>query len=227
MDKNTLLSTLDKIKGDVEKILDGNTFNSTYVADALRLLHEFNETLAGLSVSGNDKTIVDNLLVEVKDTTDKLTNLSDLVVVPEVVASGGAIFISGNDALIDNSVLNRAVAVYGGGIYLNHISSSSKIVNVIFRENKATKNGGAIDCNASYMGLNNTQFISNYAGEYGAALCRETGATNGHGYNNTFISNHAEISGAALAWMGVSGINITYYHYPYSIGMTCNEKRKP
>ena len=74
-------------------------------------------------------------------------------------------------------------------------------------------NGGAIDCNASYMGLNNTQFINNYAGEYGAALCREANATHGFGENNTFIGNTAGISGAALAWLGVTGINI--YNYTF------------
>ena len=51
------------------------------------------------------------------------------------------------------------------------------------------------------MGLSNTKFISNYAGEYGAALCRESGATGGSGRNNTFRLNHADIAGAALAWI--------------------------
>ena len=41
----------------------------------------------------------------------------------------------------------------------------------------------------------NTVFISNYAGEYGAALCREANATGGFGGNNSFIKNHAEIAG--------------------------------
>ena len=119
VDKDDLQSLLNKIKGDVEQILGGNTFNSTYVEDALRLLNEFNETLSGLTVSGNDKTIVNKLLGEVKRTTDKLNNLADLVVVPEVVASGGAIYISGNGALIDNSSIKSTDADYGGAIYIS------------------------------------------------------------------------------------------------------------
>ena len=68
-------------------------------------------------------------------------------------------------------------------------------------------------CNASMMGLNNTLFTNNYAGEYGAALCREANATGGFGGNNTFIKNDAGIAGAALAWLGVDGININNYTF--------------
>ena len=126
---------------------------------------------------------------------------------------GGAIdwIASAGEVYYSNFIRNTAV--YGGALYLNGISSNSKIFNVYFKENRATKNGGAIDCNATMMGLNNTIFISNYAGEYGAALCREDNAAGGFGENNTFIANHAEISGAALAWLGVDGININNYTF--------------
>ena len=126
---------------------------------------------------------------------------------------GGAInwVASAGDIILSNFTRNSAI--YGGAIYLNGISSNSRIANVIFNSNSASKNGGAIDCNASMMGLNNTQFISNYAGEYGAALCREANATGGYGGNNSFIKNHADISGAALAWLGVDGITIRNYNF--------------
>ncbi|MEE0936161.1 MAG: Ig-like domain repeat protein, partial [Methanobrevibacter sp.] len=126
---------------------------------------------------------------------------------------GGAIdwLAAAGDIFYSNFTANEAV--YGGGIYLNGISSQSRIFNVIFDANRATKNGGAIDCNASMMGLNNTRFTNNYAGEYGAALCREANATGGFGGNNSFIKNHADIAGAALAWLGVDGININNYTF--------------
>ncbi|MBE6500010.1 MAG: hypothetical protein E7Z80_05645, partial [Methanobrevibacter thaueri] len=104
-------------------------------------------------------------------------------------------------------------AKYGGAVYFNGESHNSSVINVIFKENRATKNGGAIDWDARQGKLYNTTFISNYAGEYGAALCRESGATGGSGKNNTFIGNHAEIAGAALAWLEVEGININDYHF--------------
>ena len=107
----------------------------------------------------------------------------------------------------------KNTAEYGGAIYLNGVSSNSTLNTIYFRENRATKNGGAIDCNATRMRLSNVQFISNYAGEYGAALCREANATGGFGVNNTFISNHADIAGAALAWLGVDNININNYTF--------------
>ena len=124
---------------------------------------------------------------------------------------GGAIDWRAGAGDIENTNFTANEAIYGGGIYLNGVSSHSSIVNVIFEGNRATKNGGAIDCNASMMGLSNTLFNSNYAGEYGAALCREANATGGFGGYNNFTNNHADIAGAALAWLGVDGININHY----------------
>jgi len=126
---------------------------------------------------------------------------------------GGAINWLAYSGEIFYSNFTNNEAVYGGAIYLNRISSDSRIVTARFENNSATKNGGAIDCNASSMGLNNTVFINNYAGEFGAALCREAKATGGFGGNNTFIANRAGISGAALAWLGVTGININNYTF--------------
>ena len=126
---------------------------------------------------------------------------------------GGAIDWLSSAGIFEFINFRANTAEYGGGIYLNGVSSNSRLNHVNFIENRATKNGGAIDCNASMMGLNNTVFISNYAGEYGAALCREANATGGFGGNNSFIKNHAEIAGAALAWLGVDGININNYKF--------------
>ncbi|MBR6023704.1 MAG: Ig-like domain repeat protein, partial [Methanobrevibacter sp.] len=126
---------------------------------------------------------------------------------------GGAIVWLASAGEITYSNFTGNKAVYGGGIYLNGVSSNSKIANVIFDSNEATKNGGAIDCNATMMGLNNTIFKYNVAKEYGAALCREANATGGYGGNNTFIGNSAGISGAALAWLGVENIRINNYHF--------------
>ncbi|WP_458405217.1 Ig-like domain repeat protein, partial [Methanobrevibacter sp.] len=124
----------------------------------------------------------------------------------------GIYWIAQAGVIADSSFTNNA-AEYGGGIYFNGRSANTNVTNVVFKSNNATKNGGAIECNAANIGIYNLTFDSNYAGEYGAALCREVGATNGHGTNNTFISNHAGIAGAALAWMNVKGININDYHF--------------
>ena len=126
---------------------------------------------------------------------------------------GGAINWLASAGTFEYLNFTRNTAEYGGAIYLNGVSSNSTLNTIYFRENRATKNGGAIDCNASMMGLNNTLFTNNYAGEYGAALCREANATGGFGGNNTFIKNDAGIAGAALAWLGVDGININNYTF--------------
>ena len=131
----------------------------------------------------------------------------------EANGHGGAIDWRASAGVMFHSNFIRNTAEYGGAIYLNGVSSGSKISEVYFAQNTALKNGGAIDCNATLMNLTNTLFVSNTAGEYGAALCRESGATGGFGGNNTFDKNHAGISGAALAWLDVDDIKINNYTF--------------
>ena len=206
VDKDDLQSLLNKIKGDVEQILGGNTFNSTYVEDALRLLNEFNETLSGLSVSGNDKTIVNKLLGEVKRTTDKLNNLADLVVVPEVVASGGAIYISGNGALIDNSSIKSTDADYGGAIYIS--GNGALIDNSLISSSDAIY-GGGIYIAGHDVTVDHSEFINLNSTEDGGAIFI-TGQR-GNLYNSKFINNTAGDDGGAIYWDGNYGTisNIT------------------
>ena len=125
--------------------------------------------------------------------------------------NGGAVYWRAYAGHIANTNFTSNDATYGGAIFLNGVSSNTNVTHVIFKYNNATKNGGAIECNATRMNLTYTLFESNYAGEYGAALCREVGATSGFGEYNNFTSNHAGIAGAALAWMNVSNININHY----------------
>ena len=129
---------------------------------------------------------------------------------------GGAVDWNSTAGYVYKTNFTRNSAEYGGAVYVGGASPNSKIEDVIFTKNNATKNGGAIDWNATGGQLYNTQFISNYAGEYGAALCRESGATGGSGKNNTFKYNHADIAGAALAWLNVTGIHINDYKFYYN-----------
>lgn len=127
--------------------------------------------------------------------------------------NGGALFWCGQNGTIEDCEFVNNNAEYGGGVYFNSTATDSKIIYCIFDNNTATKNGGAIDCNATKMNLQHTTFENNVA-QYGAALCREANANGGSGYDNTFIANHALIAGAALGWMNSSRISIdTYYFY--------------
>ena len=125
---------------------------------------------------------------------------------------GGAINWVASAGYIYYSNFTNNYAENGGAIHFNGLSDNSKISHVRFENNTATENGGAIDCDSKEMELTYTDFISNYA-NYGAALCREPGATGGFGHNNTFDKNHAYISGAALAWLNVSDITINNYTF--------------
>ncbi|MEE1336024.1 right-handed parallel beta-helix repeat-containing protein, partial [Methanobrevibacter sp.] len=206
VDKNELQSALDNIKGDVENILDGNTFSSTYIEDALRLLNNLNETLAGLSVSGNDKTIVNKLIGEVKDAASKLNNLHGIVVVPEVISSGGAIYVSGNGALINNSVITSTDAIYGGAVF---ISGDGAIIDNSVVNNTNAVYGGGIYITGHDVTVDHSDFINLYATEDGGAIYI-TGQR-GNLYNSKFINNTAGDDGGAINWDGNYGTinNIT------------------
>ena len=123
---------------------------------------------------------------------------------------GGAIDWESSIGNIFDSNFTLNTANYGGALYLGGTSDNTIVHNVIFSQNVARENGGAIDCNASRMNLTDTLFDKNIA-QYGAALCREGHSTGGFGYNNNFTNNHAYIGGAALAWMNASGIKIDNY----------------
>ena len=125
--------------------------------------------------------------------------------------TGGAIFWFGSSGTLDTcNLFNNTAMAYGGGVYFGGLAAESIIKNSNFTNNFAKYNGGAIDCNASKLFLDNSIFDANYA-QYGAALCREVNAVGGHGANNLFINNHAFISGAALGWLGAENITITHY----------------
>ena len=128
------------------------------------------------------------------------------------IDKGGAIFWAGANGIISNSLIEKNNASIGGGIYYNVTAPNCQIINTKFVENTAVTHGGAIDCNASRMGLFNTTFNKNYA-YIGAALCREINSTAGYGKNNTFINNYAEHAGAALAWINATRISIDTYHF--------------
>ena len=125
-------------------------------------------------------------------------------------ANGGAIDWVASTGNILYSNFTENSAKYGGAVYVGGSSENSRISHVRFESNKAAKNGGAIDWNATGGNLTHTKFINNEA-DYGAALCREANSGGGFGFNNTFIRNTARVSGAALAWLSTEGIKIDTY----------------
>ncbi|WP_188118152.1 Ig-like domain repeat protein, partial [Methanobrevibacter millerae] len=182
--------------------------------------------LAGSSVSINDSYFSENTALSggaifVRSVGEQnYINGSSFTSNVATDGKGGAINWNASAGQIFNTNFTNNSASYGGGIYIGGNSSNSQIVNVIFKFNNATFNGGAIDWNATGGKLYNNTFISNYAGDFGAALCREANATGGGGKNNTFISNHAGIGGAALGWIDSVGITIDeYYFYNNTAGI--------
>ena len=190
-------------------ITDTITINGNgYSIDALAYARIFNIT--GENVIINDVRLINGNTSGIYN--DNIMHTGKTKAYGDGIQKGGAIFWAGKNGVINNSVVSNNFAEYGGGIYFNSTATDCNVTNNIFSTNNATKNGGAIECNASNMRLYNTTFQLNRA-ENGAALCREASATNGSGRNNTFISNHATIAGAALAWMRAENIYIDTYKF--------------
>ena len=180
-----------------------------------RTIFRYNTALSGGAVYVGEKGDSNYIYYSTFD-NNKAIKDEDHLIVSGQEAHGGAInWLSAAGHILYSNFTNNS-ADYGGGIYLNGKSNNTVMDHLIFKGNNATKNGGALDWNAQNGQLFNCSFISNYAGEFGAALCREAEATGGSGIDNSFEYNHAGIAGAALAWMGSVGITITNYTFNYN-----------
>ncbi|WP_458406316.1 Ig-like domain repeat protein [Methanobrevibacter sp.] len=128
------------------------------------------------------------------------------------VHKGGAVDWNVTAGVMSDCYFEGNNANSGAGLYIGTGSDNTTIRNNTFYKNIAIENGGGIDCNSTRMNITNCVFKENQ-GKFGAALCREEDATGGFGYNNTFIANHAYVAGAALGWIGSTGISIDYYFF--------------
>ena len=150
--------------------------------------------------------------------------------------NGGAVYVGANGAtsyitdakFVNNSAENRGGAVdwdasngnvlrstfeynsadYGGAVFIGGTSGNGTIINSTFNHNHADENGGALDWNSTIGQLINSTFYNNTA-KYGGATYRGSNSTGGYGYNNVYISNHAEINGGAIDWNAAGG-NVTH-----------------
>lgn len=78
-----------------------------------------------------------------------------------VNAEGGAVFISGNNLLIDCCSFYSNLAVLNGGAISIHWAENVTISNSKFKRNSAGYNGGAIDWNSNSIVLINSTFEDN------------------------------------------------------------------
>ena len=134
--------------------------------------------------------------------------------------NGGAVlWVSTGGNIIDSQFINNTAGIKGdegiegngGALFIGTDGTTGKIINTTFFNNSATKNGGAIDWNASGGYVENSIFENNTAYD-GGALYRGGSSDLGRGYNNTFITNVAEHDGGAVYW-AQSRINITNYTF--------------
>ena len=126
--------------------------------------------------------------------------------------NGGAVNWAASNGHILNSKFDYNDAVNNGGaVFIGGTSGNGTIINSTFNYNTAGENGGAIDWNSTIGKLIGSNFTFNSA-KYGGATFRGANATGGYGYNNIYISNHAEINGGAIDWNATGG-NITHSYF--------------
>ena len=126
--------------------------------------------------------------------------------------NGGAVNWAASNGHILNSKFDyNDAANNGGAVFIGGTSGNGTIINSTFNYNTAGENGGAIDWNSTIGKLIGSNFTFNSA-KYGGATFRGANATGGYGYNNIYISNHAEINGGAIDWNATGG-NITHSQF--------------
>jgi len=125
--------------------------------------------------------------------------------------NGGAVDWAASNGNVLDSTFEYNHAKYGGAVFVGGLAESGSIVNSIFNHNTAEEHGGALDWNATIGRLSGSKFFNNSA-KYGGATYRGANSTGGFGYNNVYISNHAEIDGGAIDWNSAGG-NITYSEF--------------
>ena len=146
--------------------MDEDIFNSTNIDLALKLVGEFNETWHAI-----DRNHVLTGLDDIENVKSELTDLSEIadeLTIPEIEGCGGAIYVAGNGAVINDSSISYTNASKGGAIY---ISGSNSIVNwTDFRYLNASGDGGTIYISGIGGKLHNSNFTDIFAVDNGGAI---------------------------------------------------------
>ena len=125
--------------------------------------------------------------------------------------NGGAVDWAASNGHILRSTFEYNDAVNGGAVFIGGSAEGGSVINSTFNHNTAEENGGAVDWNATIGRLTGSTFFNNSA-KYGGATYRGANSSGGYGYENIYISNHAEIDGGAIDWNSAGG-NITYSEF--------------
>ena len=184
-----------------------NCTNVTIIAGNFTLNHAgLNGGALDWSKGADNATILDSYFIN--NTADR---------------SAGAIYVSGNDLDLENTVFeyNRVTgnvkydnrtdvsnytSIGGNGGAICWMGSYGDVINVTFLNNTATQRGGAIQFERNVNGtVKDSRFINNSAGTEGGAIDFFNGAENGKIINSNFTNNTAVENGGAIFWQGHHG----------------------
>ena len=190
---NTPVLTITDTNITSSTVIDGFTINNSY---------DGGSASRGIYINSYAAPTLQNLILKGNQTT----------------SSGGAIYISGATATVQNSTIgltaDKNQASYGAGIYAYYLSAALTIDNVDFDDNYATSTsygGGAIHLyyNNSYgTTISNSTFTSNDGLDGGAIAIRSSSQTTTI-TNSDFSSNVATDEGGALYAFNYSPVDIT------------------
>ena len=121
--------------------------------------------------------------------------------------NGGAIDWAASNGNVLESTFEYNHAKNGGAVFVGGLAEEGSVINSTFNHNSADEKGGAVCWNATIGRLTGSTFFNNSA-QLGGATYRGANSTGGFGYDNTYISNKAELDGGAIYWNGAGG-NIT------------------
>ena len=127
--------------------------------------------------------------------------------------TGGAVYVTGGEFMIDNSHFYNNRADVGGIVY--SLQGNLSVTNTYFIDGTAIHNGGAIYTDSGNLNITNSHFINNSAGYLGgaAAYCVEGEITI---INSSFHNNDANTGGRCGAVCTDSGKGLLIFGSNFS-----------
>ncbi|SDA60724.1 Ig-like domain repeat protein, partial [Methanobrevibacter millerae] len=192
----TLNNILQSLKQAAENMLNGTEFNFTEITHVSELLSDLKETLLAINETATEsqRDALKSLFGDIKDIEKELDIIYDTletIEAPSVGGLGGAIYISGDGAVINTSKISYTTAYKGGGIYV--AGDDVTVNNTDFSNINAIEDGGAIYVSGHGGKLYNSNFTNNTVTDDGGAIYWD--GNNGIIYNITCINNNGTGTG--------------------------------
>ncbi|MDR0913356.1 MAG: hypothetical protein LBM96_12285, partial [Methanobrevibacter sp.] len=179
----------------------GDLSSKSYTGNGVNVNLTLNSSYSNLTIRGEyGYTVFDGeYLYSIFNIAGSNITLDKIKFINAKNSNGGAIYSTGNDVSVLNSIFINNTAIYGGGIF--NTGKNITILNSNFSNNSAHYGGGAIGNYGGSFATFNSIFMSNFAVyDGGGAIFNDGGDFNL--CNSSFMNNSAIYGGVVYNTMG-------------------------